>query len=344
MQTNSSDCSPSAFSSQQLNVVALETFFTPIPPLSLPSPYAFTLAEYNKSTTEEIPERIKDADIVITTTVPLRAASLLPEVCPRLKLIAVMASGVDSIDLAACAARGIRVLNSPGCNVEAVAEHAVALYFAVRRSIVPTMRDLRAGEWPHRGTLMTGTYAAGRPPRACREETAVIVGYGGVGQTVAGMLGALGMKVVVAGRKGSSAAPEGRVPFTEALRTATVIVLCCPRSPETLGLFSGPEFALMAEDAVLVNVARGGIVDEAALLKALKEGQIAGAAADVFDREPASADTCPLLGEEALGLNLVVTPHTAWIAAETTTNYQRVLQENINGFLQGKVAKERIRV
>ncbi|KAI1372067.1 glycerate dehydrogenase [Hypoxylon crocopeplum] len=326
---------------RHFNIVALETFFTPIPPLVVPSPHTFTLTEYTRSTVEEIPSRIKDADIVITTTVPLRAEALSPEICPKLKLIAVMASGTDSIDLVACAARGIRVLNSPGCNVDAVAEHAVALYFTVRRSIFPTMRDLRAGEWPRRGTLMTRVYVAGQPPRACRDETVAIVGYGGVGQKVARLLGGLGMKVLVAGRKGSPTAPEGRVPFEEALKRATVMVLCCPRSPATLNLLSEPEFAQMREDVVLVNVARGGIVDEAALLKALKEGQIAGAGVDVFGQEPASPETSPLLGDGVEELNLVATPHTAWIAIDTTANYQRVLQENIDSFIRGNVEEMR---
>jgi glycerate dehydrogenase len=155
----------------------------------------------------------------------------------------------------------------------------------------------------------------------------------------------LGMKIIVAGRKGASGpAPEGRVSFDEAMRTATVVVLCCPLSPETTGLISSPEFGLMREDAVVVNVARGGVVDEAALLAALKDGKIAGAGVDVFAKEPASPETSPLLGDDTHGLNLVTTPHTAWLGGGTVENYQRVLQENVDGFLFGKVAEDRIKV
>lgn len=329
------DKSPPGDSSKHLNIVALETFFTPLPKLSLPEPYTFTLTEYTRTKLDELSDRIRDADILITTVIPLRADTLAKEKCPNLKLIAVLASGVDSIDVDACAARGIRVLNSPNCNTEAVAEHAVAMYFAVRRTLVPSMKQLRAGEWVRRGTLMKSVYVAGKPPRGCRDETVAIIGHGGVGRKVAEMLGGLGMKVTVAGRKGSESLDQGRVAFDEALKNATVIVLSCPRSPETMNLLSTREFALMREDAALVNVARGGIVDEDALLEALREGRIAGAATDVFLKEPAGLESCPLLapGVEDEGLNLVCTPHTAWLGERTTVNYQEALQENIRRFI-----------
>ncbi|KUI65870.1 Glycerate dehydrogenase [Cytospora mali] len=327
---------------QHLNIVALETFFTPIPTLRIPAPYTFSLKQYTRTTIGEVPSRIYDAEILITTTLPLRADALSTQVCPKLRLIVVMASGTDSIDLDACTERGIRVLNSPNCNVDAVAEHAVALYFATRRSLLPTMRALNAGDWPRQGTLMTRAYVAGCPPLTCHHETVVIVGFGGVGRKVAKVLGGLGMKVLVAARKGWPV-PDGRVSFEEALRTATVLVLCCPRSPETVDLVSTREFTLMREDAVLINVARGGIVNEAAMVTALREGQIAGAGVDVFSQEPASPETSPLLEREAQGLNLVTTPHTAWVAMDTTRNYQRVLQENIEGYILGRIQEERVK-
>lgn len=125
--------------------------------------------------------------------------------------------------------------------------------------------------------------------------------------------------------------------------TASVVAVCCPRTPETVDLFSETEFAMMLEDAVLVNVSRGGVVNENALLNALKSGQVTGAGVDVFDKEPASAETSPLLGSGAQGLNLVVTPHTAWVNADTTVNYQRVLQENIAGFIVGNIQEDRVK-
>ncbi|KAH8892678.1 D-isomer-specific 2-hydroxyacid dehydrogenase family protein [Thozetella sp. PMI_491] len=327
---------------QLFTIVALETFFTPLPELTVPSPHSFKLIAYDKTPPGDVASRIQDADIVVTTTVPIRADALAAERSPKLKLIAVLASGTDSIDLAACAARGIRVLNSPNCNTDAVAEHAVALYFTVRRSIVPTMLDLRAGEWPRRGTLMKATYQAQEPPRGCKNETVVIIGNGGVGRHMTRLFSALGMKVVIAGRKGAGD-QSGRVGFEEGLKMASVIAVSCPRTPETLGLISDPELSMMKPDALLVNVSRGGIVDEDAVLRALKDGRIAGAATDVFEKEPASPETSSLLRGDTEGLNLVTTPHTAWIGSETTEKYQQVLQENIDGFILGAIQDDRIK-
>ncbi|KAM5341569.1 hypothetical protein ACJ41O_014600 [Fusarium nematophilum] len=329
---------------KHFNIVALETFYMPLPRITVPAPHTFTLTEYYRTTITEIPLRIKDADVLITTAIPLRADSLSAETAPNLKLIALVSSGSDSIDLAKCKERGIRVLNSPGCNVDAVAEHAVAFYFTLRRSIIPTMLSLRSGEWPQRGTLLTKILVAGESPRACHNETAVIIGHGGVGRRVESLLHALGMKVVIAARKGlaSGSVPLGRVAFEEALKIATVLVVCCPRTPDTPGMLSGPEFAMMRRDAVLVNVARGGIVVEAELLKALRNGDIAGAGIDVFDKEPASAETSILLGQDTEGLNLAVTAHVAWVGRDTTGKYQRKLQENIDRYIRGEMMAERI--
>lgn len=332
--------SPPFTSATHFHVVALETFFTPLPQLSFPAPHTFSVTAYDRTTAAELPERIRDADILITTIFPLPASALSAEACPKLKLIAVMAAGTDSIDLATCAQRGIRVLSSPDCNSNAVAEHALALYFSARRMIIPTMRGVLAGEWSRRGSLMRTAYAAGRPPRGCADETVAIIGHGAVGRRVHKLFMALGMNVIVAARKGAPAS-EGRVTFDEALRTASVVVACCPRTPDTVGLLSKPEFATMLDDAVLVNVSRGGVVDEESLLGALKDGQIAGAGTDVFAIEPASPETTSLLGSDAQGLNLVVTPHTAWIGGNTTANYQRVLQENIQDFIVGTVQADR---
>jgi glycerate dehydrogenase len=331
-----------ASNGKHFNIVALETFFTPLLELTVPAPHTFSITEYQRTTAAEVPERIKDADIVISTVVPIREVALSDKVAPNLKFIAVQASGTDSVDLAACKRRGIRVLNSPNCNVQAVVEHAVALYFAVRRSILPTMRQMRAGEWPRKRSLISTAFVAGKSPRSCGQETAVIIGYGGVGRHMEHVLSTLGMKVIIAGRKNGPAAP-GRVDFDQALSEATVIVLCCPRTPETQDMISTAEFDKMRPDAVLVNVARGGIVVEGALLKALQDGKIAGAATDVFDKEPAGPETSVLLGPEAGDVNLVVTPHTAWLALDTTVNYQRALQENINSFIQGDLPADRLK-
>lgn len=327
---------------RHFNIVALETFFCPLQPLTVPSPHTFSVTEYSRTTPAEAAERIRDADIVITTVVRLDASTLSPEICPKLKLLAVQAAGTDSVDLAACKARGIRVMNSPECNANAVAEHALALYMAIRRSLLPLMRGLSAGGWPKTGSLMKTGYAAGQPPRGFASETAVIYGYGAVGRRVRALLEALGTKVLVAARKGTQPG-EGRIGFEESLKAATALVVCCPRTPETLNMFSERELSSVRDDAVLVNVSRGGVVDENALLKALQTNELAGAATDVFETEPAGPETSPLLGPEAAHLNIVATPHTAWIGMDTVANYQRVLQENIDAFIAGTPNPDRVR-
>lgn len=331
------------------NIVALETMFSGLPKITVPPPHSCSITSFERSFPADVAPRLAaaDADIAIITTIPITAAALDASLTPRLKLIVAVAAGTDTIDLAAAAARGVRVLNCPGCNVDAVAEHALALLFSCRRRLLPSMRALHAGAWPQRGTLIhTAMTGATKPPRACAAETVALIGHGAVGQRVAALFRALGMRVVVAARKGAgNTVPAGRVPFREALQTASAVVLCCPRTPETMGLLGEAEFSAMAPDCVLVNVSRGGVVDEHALLAALRTGVIAGAGVDVYGQEPASPETSPLLAPEvaANDLNLVATPHTAWVSAQTTANNERVLQENIDGFIKGDMVAERIR-
>ncbi|CAK7229609.1 hypothetical protein SBRCBS47491_007307 [Sporothrix bragantina] len=344
MSSSTSAPGPATGLPQHLNIVALETVFTGLPPITLPAPYTFSLTVYERTHSDQVAERLKDADIAIVTTVVITPKAL--ESCPRLRLITAIVAGTDSLDLPACQARGIRVLNAPGCNVDAVAEHAVGLYFATRRKMVPSMQQLHQGLWPERRTIIHSVLTNGEAPRSLREETVAIVGYGGVGKRVSTLLKALGMKVVAAGRKGESTAPEGRVPFLEALAMASVVVICCPLAPDTMNLISTAEFeAIKQADCVLINVARGGVVDEEALLVALQRGQIGGAGVDVFAVEPAGPATSPLLTAEvaASGLNLVVTPHTAWLAIQTKANQHAMLLENLHGFITGDMAPERIR-
>lgn len=148
----------------------------------------------------------------------------------------------------------------------------------------------------------------------------------------------MGMRVLVAARKGDSKPQPDRVAFEEALEKATVVILTCPRSPETMDLISTPEFDRMRPEAVLINVSRGGIVNEPALVQALRDGKIAGAATDVFEKEPAlggeKAESV-LLGPETRGLNLTVSPHVAWFGEKTMENYQRILKENVEGWVVG---------
>ncbi|KAI1503775.1 hypothetical protein F5X99DRAFT_417047 [Biscogniauxia marginata] len=303
-------------------VVALESFFCPVPDFALPAPHTYELRDYSRTTPAQVAERIHDAEIVIVTTLPLTAEALSAEVSPRLRMVGVIASGTDSVDLAACQARGIVVANTPHCNATAVAEHALALYLAARRSVALTSTLTRSGE-------------------TCRDEVAGIVGYGAVGNQIEAAARSLGMKILISGRKGAPA-PEGRVPFDALIRESTVIFICLPRSPEALNLISDTEFDVMKPYAVLVNVSRGGIVDESALVSALRDKKIAGAGTDVYSREPAGPDNNPLLAPDTADLNLVTTPHVAWCAEDTNDNYNRALKDNVTGWLTTGEPKFRV--
>ncbi|KAI1430190.1 D-isomer-specific 2-hydroxyacid dehydrogenase family protein [Xylaria sp. FL1777] len=314
-------------------IVALETFFCPLPNFTLPAPHTCEFRNYERTRPDQIAERVQDADIVIMSVLPLTADVLSAEVTPRLKMVSVIASGTDPVDLAACRARGIVVGNTPHCNVNTVTEHVLALYFATRRSVMLTNSLTRTGDWATKGSQhSTMNGPDGKPPRTCRDEVLGIIGYGAIGRNIEVTVRTLGMKTLIAGRKGAPA-PEGRVPFETVIRESSVLIVCLPRSPETLNLISEAEFSQMKPYGVLINVSRGGIVDEKALVSALREGKIAGAGTDVYSQEPAEPASNVLLAADAAGLNLVTTPHVAWYSEETFDNYTRTCRANIDGFV-----------
>ncbi|KAI2732174.1 hypothetical protein CBS147332_1313 [Penicillium roqueforti] len=328
------------------HIVAIEAVHCPIPEFDLPGRHS--RAVHRRTDLVDLPSRVKDATIIITTTTRLTAEILSPEFTPNLRLIVIMATGTDCVDLAAASARGIIVCNCPGCNIDSVSEHAIGLYFATRRKFmelhnatVAVPADLsRDTEWKTHGTLLSRVRAPdGKAPLLCSDETLCIIGYGSLGKRIEAMAKGLGMNVIIAERKGVSPRP-GRVPFQDGLRKSTVVVLCLPRSAETLNIISTAEFQIMSPHAVLVNVARGGIVDEQALLEALKCGAISGAATDVFATEPAGRGDSPLLGPEAAGLNLVLTPHLAWYSERTLQNLQAAVKNTIEKWCVGEVINQ----
>lgn len=202
----------------------------------------------------------------------------------------------------------------------------------------------------------------GAPPRTCAQETAGVVGYGAVGKHIARLCRALGMKVVISQRKEAGVAEQAltngcrqwsaggdgpaRAPFADVLAQATVLFLALPLTPQSAGLLSAPELARMRPDALVVNVSRGGIVDEAAVVSALSSGALFGYGTDVFAREPAGgADDSPLLDAAAAGaggLNLTLTGHLAWFSGTTMSNQVRRVKENLRAFLDARVGPDGI--
>ncbi|KAH7362322.1 glycerate dehydrogenase [Plectosphaerella cucumerina] len=294
---------------------------------------------------ELVVARIKHASVVITTTVPIQEDLLA--VAPNLKCVIGESTGTNHIDLEACKRRGVTVYNSPNATMEAVSEHALAMYFTLRRRLLVlhnAMMQYTTGtpnSWRANGS-MSGLLrdADDKPPRTCETEVAGILGSGPIGQRIATLCGNLGMRVHISARKTATTVPEGRTSFSEIMQTATVIFVVLPFTPETRSTISAAELQAMRPDAVVINVGRGGLVDEQALLDAVKERRIYGAATDVYEQEPAGSDADSVLLSRVVaeeGLNIVCTPHLAWCADTTRKNIQKVVKQNLKEFLGGGV-------
>ncbi|KAE8373959.1 D-isomer specific 2-hydroxyacid dehydrogenase [Aspergillus bertholletiae] len=323
------------------HIVAIEAVHCPIPSFDLAQPYSLDV--YNWTNEADIASRVKDATIILTTTIRLSAETLGSQITPKLRLIVVMASGTDCVDKLAAKARGITVCYCPGTNVDSVSEHAIGLYFATRRKLVTLntitatvpVDSTRDTEWKMNGSIHKRLRTAdGKAPLLCCDETVGIVGYGSLGKRIEVLARGLGMSVIVAERKGVT--PRlGRVSFEDTLRRSTVLILCLPRSPETVNLISAEELRMMPAQTVLINVARGGIVDEEALFHALKEESISGAAVDVYANEPIGRGDSPLLSPDAETLNLVLTPHLAWFSERTLQNLQAAVKSTVERWCIG---------
>ncbi|CAN8105105.1 unnamed protein product [Discula destructiva] len=348
-------------------IVVLETIHVPWEPVDL-SPKTYEALVYHNTVADrdDVAARIKNASIVVCTICKLSAATLSQ--APFLKCILTHAVGTDHIDLAFCrqqqrdgaggSGSSIQVMNSRDCNSETVAEHALALYFATRRSLVPvhgalltTAATAGAGagepnEWKASGSLNGRMRdGEGRPPRTCRGEVVGVIGHGAVGKHIVRLCTALGMRVLISDRKGPPSSslqttdtpPNARTPFPTLLTTASVLFLALPLTPTTHSLIAAPELARMDPHTVLINVSRGGIVDEPAVLRALRERRIFGYGTDVFATEPAggAGDSC-LLGEEGRGVNLVMTAHLAWLSETTVANQRGKVQANLRAWLEGR--------
>lgn len=191
-------------------------------------------------------------------------------------------------------------------------------------------------EWKSKGSLKsTMKMADGGAPLLCSQETLGIIGYGALGSRISTLARGLGMNVLIAERRGITQARDDRVLFDEVLKRSTVLLLCLPRTPETENMISTDQFAMMSKQAVLINVARGGIVDEKALVQALRDGEISGAGLDVFANEPVGRGDSPLLEGEADGLNLVLSPHLAWFAERTLANLQVGVKRTVEEWCVG---------
>ena len=271
--------------------------------------------------------RLAGASIAITNKVALRAAEL--EQLPNLKLIAVAATGTDHIDLAACRARGIAVCNIRDYALASVPEHCLALMLALRRKLIDYRADVEAGLWQH----STRFCLLGHPIRDLAGSRLGLLGYGALGKAVAQLGRAFGMQVCVHTRSAVADPDVTVVSWDELLETSDVLSLHLPLNQQTRGIIGAAELARMKPDALLINTARGGLVDEAALAAALSAGEIGGAGFDVLAQEPPAADN-PLL---QLRLpNFILTPHTAWASGQAMQALADQLIDNVEAFVAGQ--------
>lgn len=283
--------------------------------------------EHESTNPDQVVERLEYAEVAITNKVPLMAATLSR--LPRIRLIAVAATGANNIDLEYCREHGIAVCNVTGYSTHSVAEHTFALLLALRRQIHSYHEDVAAGAWQRSAHFALLSH----PMNDLHGSTLGIYGLGDIGHAVARIAESFGMKVLVAERKNAVTLRAGRVPFTRMLTDADIVTLHCPLTPETRHLIAETELRSMKRTAILLNVARGGVVDEAALAQALREGRIAGAGVDVLTSEPPRTGN-PLL--EMVGANCILTPHIAWASQQAIARLAEEVISNIEAFYAGE--------
>jgi glycerate dehydrogenase len=282
---------------------------------------------YDSTTEVEIEHRIADAAIAITNKVPLREQAI--ERAGRLKLVAVAATGYDVVDVAACAKQGITVCNIRDYAVNTVPEHTFALILALRRSITAYRQSVVNGDWQRSGQFCYFDY----PIHNLAGSTLGVIGDGALGKAVADIGRAFGMRVLFSAYKGVSGMGPLYTPFEDVLSLSDVITLHSPLTPVTRSMISGREFAMMERRPLLINTARGGLVDEEALYEALKRGHISGAGFDVVTEEPPSPNHFLMRLLELP--NFILTPHVAWASSEAIQGLADQLMENVEQFRRG---------
>ncbi len=289
--------------------------------------FAHEWIDHEQTKPDQVLSNLKDATIAITNKVKLSGETLAQT--PQLKMIAAAATGTDNIDLAYCHAQGIVVSNIRNHVVHTLPEHVFLLMLALRRNLLAWREDMQNGLWQQTDQFCLFT----QPINDLYASTLGIVGYGGLGKAVRKLAEAFGMRVLVAEHKGASTVREGYSDFDTVIAQSDVITLHLPLNEATRHMISTREFEMMKRSAILINTARGNLVDEAALEAALVTGRIAGAGFDVLGVEP------PREGNRLLDLklpNFILTPHVAWGSRQAMQILADQLVDNIEAFVAGQ--------
>ena len=282
--------------------------------------------EYGETLSEQVVERLHGATIVISNKLPLREAELSQ--LPELKLIAIAATGSDNIDLNYCRKQGIAVSNTRGYAVNSVPEHVLMMILALRRNLLAYREDVQSGKWNLSKQFCLLTHSL----HDINKSTLGIVGHGAIGNAMGRLGKSIGMNVLISEHKNAKAIRESRTSFEDTLRQSDVVSLHCPLTEQTRDLIGRAEFAMMKRNALLINTARGGLVEDSALIEALRNGLIAGAGYDALREEP------PSQGSPLLDLNLpnfIITPHVAWASNEAVQTLANQVIDNIEMFVAG---------
>ncbi len=289
--------------------------------------FAHIWEEYGQTPEAEAVVRLANATIAITNKVPIGRAALAQ--LPDLKMIAVAATGYNVVDIAACGEHGVAVANIRNYAVHTVPEHVFALILALKRNLLAYHADIQRGRWQMHDQFCFFDHRIGD----LHGSTLGIIGAGTLGRETARIAQAFRMRVLYAESLRGASADGDRIPLDRLLAESDIVSLHCPLTDATRNLLGERELRLMRSNALLINTARGGLVDEAALARALKEGWIAGAGFDVLTQEPPKTGN-PLL--EIRTPNFILTPHIAWASDEAMQILADQLIANIEAFIAGK--------
>ena len=289
--------------------------------------FPHTMKDYDQSLPEQVVERARDATIIINNKIKL-SAEILAQL-PKLKLIAMAATGTDCLDKKYCLSHNIAISNIRGYAIHTVPEHTMALILALQRNLVPFRQAVIDGAWQKAQQFCFFNHSI----HDLSGKKLGVIGEGVLGQSVAHLARAFGMEIMFAAHKGATGLGPLYTPWDEVIETSDVITLHSPLTPATRGMIAMPEFRRMKKMPILINTARGGLVVEEDLEMALAEGMISGAGIDVTMPEPPPPDS--VIMRIARRDNVIVTPHVAWASDEAQQTLVDQLFANIENFVAG---------
>lgn len=281
---------------------------------------------YGTTAENEVEERIKDADIILCNKTPLNRGNL--KNAKNLRYIGLFATGFNNIDIPYCKEKGIVVCNAPDYSTDAVSQLVFAFILELANKVYAYKSLTDKGDWIKSRTFSIFPI----PIMELKGKTLGIIGLGNIGQRTAEIGNAFGMKVIAYNRSPKEVKNVICTDLTTVLAESDILSLHCPLNKESENLINKDTIALMKDGAILINTARGAVVNEEDAACALKSGKLAGIGTDVLQKEPMSPD-CPLYGAE----NCIITPHIAWAAKETRERLLKIVEDNIKGFIEGNI-------